>query len=830
MRRDGLELEKGVCAPRSVVRSAASHAQKFGFDGAVFYLVALVSLSAVDCADSGHVLLLGQSESGKSTTLKQFQLLYATAAFHSERIAWRAVIYLNLVRSVRRILEALAPELDQLDEHDEFDHGEAETDIVISISSNGRPPSAILDTRVAKYEDYRRRLAPLAELEDRLTRLLAAPDEDEPTHLAPPHPNWDAIRNHYVGDFATGINGRPAPTITIPSKTSSHVARSVSAGGHEHSWAKEVAVRSEDWKRAFQLRLGYKSKSPKTPKSGEIEGWWEDPDDPVHTLHSCAKAMQELWADPQVKRRLQEKRLRLEESSGFYLDEIHRITAKKYIPTDADVLKARLKTTGVVEHTFVINSGHNKGAQWRIYDVGGARGQRQAWAPYFDEVNAIIFLAPISAFDQVLAEDPRINRLEDSLLLWKSLVSNPLLAKVNIILFLNKCDLLQVGRSSFNSSYPRHVFANTISPPSRIAQSKLEAGVRLSHHMYTYGDRPNDYESVSKYFRNKFGALHVSYSRNKERELYIHFTAVTDTRRTATIISSDSRPPNQISYPSALVQILMFARKYHSIQSIGRSIIRPGPYASFSGVRTGVSLGVVDNTGVDVGVSGTGINARIQQPVHYMSTSTLNTSARRREVGSVPMTLSNVEQSAKRSRSCESFGSGLLRAGGRFARRGEALDFGFTGAPTRLSVRTMATKVTTHESLGIVSTAEAPAAIGPYSQAIKVGSLVFCSGCIPLNPETMQIVSGGVEAQAQQALDNLKAVVEASGSELGKVAKVTVFLKNMDDFVTVNGIYANFFGDHKPARSAVEVARLPKDVLVEVEAIASFSDELTSDS
>ena len=132
---------------------------------------------------------------------------------------------------------------------------------------------------------------------------------------------------------------------------------------------------------------------------------------------------------------------------------------------------------------------------------------------------------------------------------------------------------------------------------------------------------------------------------------------------------------------------------------------------------------------------------------------------------------------------------------------------------------------------------------------MKVGSLVFASGCIPLDPATGQIVEGGIEAQAHQALKNLKAVVEASGSELGKVVKCTVslftevvttkndpvsdecasemltrsrqvFMKNMDDFAAVNGIYARFFGEHKPARSAVEVARLPRDVLVEIEAIA----------
>ncbi|KII94318.1 hypothetical protein PLICRDRAFT_171975 [Plicaturopsis crispa FD-325 SS-3] len=129
--------------------------------------------------------------------------------------------------------------------------------------------------------------------------------------------------------------------------------------------------------------------------------------------------------------------------------------------------------------------------------------------------------------------------------------------------------------------------------------------------------------------------------------------------------------------------------------------------------------------------------------------------------------------------------------------------------------------VTMHPSLTPVSTEHAVAAIGPYSQAIKVGDLVFVSGCVPLDTKTAQVVPGGIKEQAEQALRNLKAVVEASGSSLGQVAKTTVFLKNMDDFVTVNGIYAAFFGDHKPARSAVEVARLPKDVLFEIECIAS---------
>ncbi|KAF7303135.1 hypothetical protein MKEN_01277200 [Mycena kentingensis (nom. inval.)] len=459
-----------------------------------------------------QVLLLGQSESGKSTCIKQFQLLHSPAAFHAERIAWRAVIYLNLVRSVRRILDALQPEVDSIDDPvDEVDSYSLEPASLI-ISATGRPESAILGTKVPNYEGYRGRLQPLMQLEDRLIRLLSSPEEDEPTHFGP----WESYAPQPFTPYPT--NGRPTPTIMIPQATKSPspsplngVASSpTNSVNSSISKGSEVTVQaSANWKKVFSI--SDKAKSPKSAHSNEIVGWWEDPDDPVHVLHACAPYIQEMWRDKNVRERLREKRIRLQESSGFYLDEIPRITATKYIPTDADVLKARLKTMGVVEHTFLISSGSNRGVHWKIYDVGGSRNQRQAWAPYFEDINAIIFLAPISAFDQVLAEDSHVNRVEDSLQLWQQVVGNKLLSKVNIVLFLNKCDLLQ---------------------------AKLEAGVRLSHHMISYGDRPNDYDSVSKYFRNKFGALHHAVTPNKERELYIHLTAVTDTRRTATIISN----------------------------------------------------------------------------------------------------------------------------------------------------------------------------------------------------------------------------------------------------------------------------------------------------
>jgi 2-iminobutanoate/2-iminopropanoate deaminase len=123
-------------------------------------------------------------------------------------------------------------------------------------------------------------------------------------------------------------------------------------------------------------------------------------------------------------------------------------------------------------------------------------------------------------------------------------------------------------------------------------------------------------------------------------------------------------------------------------------------------------------------------------------------------------------------------------------------------------------------NLNIVSTTKAPAAIGPYSQAVTFGDLIFTSGQIPLDSEG-KLVEGGIEEQTHQVFRNLTAVLEAAGATLAHTIKATVFIKDMNQFATVNEIYASYFGEHKPARSTVEVARLPKDVLVEIELIAA---------
>jgi len=124
----------------------------------------------------------------------------------------------------------------------------------------------------------------------------------------------------------------------------------------------------------------------------------------------------------------------------------------------------------------------------------------------------------------------------------------------------------------------------------------------------------------------------------------------------------------------------------------------------------------------------------------------------------------------------------------------------------------------------VIKTEKAPAAIGPYSQAIVANNFVFVSGQIPLDPATGQPVQGDIQAQARQCLENLKAILEASGSSMDKLVKVTVFAKNLQDFQAINQVYSEYFKENPPARSFVEVSRLPRDAAIEIEGIALLDD------
>jgi 2-iminobutanoate/2-iminopropanoate deaminase len=124
-------------------------------------------------------------------------------------------------------------------------------------------------------------------------------------------------------------------------------------------------------------------------------------------------------------------------------------------------------------------------------------------------------------------------------------------------------------------------------------------------------------------------------------------------------------------------------------------------------------------------------------------------------------------------------------------------------------------------SKDVISTSKAPAAIGPYSQAVSWGDLIFVSGQIPIDPATGQVVGGDVADQTERVLENLAAILEAAGASLGQVLKTTVYLRDLNDFGKMNEVYARFFGEQPPARATVQVARLPRDVGVEIEVIAA---------
>jgi len=236
------------------------------------------------------------------------------------------------------------------------------------------------------------------------------------------------------------------------------------------------------------------------------------PDEVSKILYAARQDLMDLWRDISVREILRKRKVKLEEGPGFFLDQLERVTALDYVPSDDDVLRARLKTIGVSEYIFDMeaSAGKQSAMTWKIYDVGGTRSQRSAWVPFFDNVNAIIFLAPISAFDQTLVEDRSANRLEDSVFLWKSICANKVLAGVDLILFLNKCDILS---------------------------QKLRSGIKLCKYVRSYGDRPNDAENAAKYFRSKFAAIQREYS-PRPRRFYCYCTSVTDTTTTSGILAS----------------------------------------------------------------------------------------------------------------------------------------------------------------------------------------------------------------------------------------------------------------------------------------------------
>ncbi|KAG1843303.1 guanine nucleotide binding protein, alpha subunit [Suillus subalutaceus] len=383
------------------------------------------------------ILLLGQSESGKSTTLKNFRMRFARDRWIEERASWRAVILLNLVRSANTILDALSQEMDDLDP-DELDDAFRFDDY---------------------YRQYKVRLSPLQAVESNLKRLLGATEDIQ-------------------------LRKRNSPTTIAP------------------CGSPEFFVRSRTWRNFIQTTRD--TESPRHSCQQDLSTLLDSTD----VIANGKDDIKALWRDSDIQAMLWRRKTRLEDSAGFFLDSIDRLSVRDYEPTDDDVLRARLRTLDIQEHDLIIFPLCSESIfletdtpKWKIFDVGGSRTQRHAWLPYFDQVNAVIFLAPISCFDERLLEDPRVNRLEDSFILWKAICSSKLLSRTILILFLNKMDILE---------------------------EKIRNGVTVKRYLPSYGDRPNETNDVVKYLRQKFKDT-VRYCSPEPRVFHIYPTSVIDT-------------------------------------------------------------------------------------------------------------------------------------------------------------------------------------------------------------------------------------------------------------------------------------------------------------
>ncbi|KIY49771.1 G-alpha-domain-containing protein [Fistulina hepatica ATCC 64428] len=397
------------------------------------------------------ILLLGQAESGKSTTLKNFRMKWAPETWARERNGWRVIVQFNVVRALVAILRAFEADM----------NGNYATD-------DGDIMPELLDSPLPYTEAHQLlliRLAPLRGLETDLKRRLGAGAPEQPPYVNSPM-SPTPFETPVLIPYARRV-------VEFSVRTWEDI---VAPNGHSH-----------------------------VPDGGV--------DYITETLVSCKDDMIALWTDPLAQQVVRRRRVSLPDSHQYFLDALDRIASLNYVVTDNDIVRARLRTTGVTSHSIVFRQSPDnpqKVWEWRIYDVGGCRTQRAAWMSFFENTHVILFLCPMNVFDERLHEDPRVNRLEDSLILWQSICSSKLLAKTQLIMFLNKTDLLK---------------------------RKLKKGIRVSDYLPSYGTRPNEVNHVSKYFKEKCKEILHTYS-PEPRTHYMYFTTVTDTTATSKTLES----------------------------------------------------------------------------------------------------------------------------------------------------------------------------------------------------------------------------------------------------------------------------------------------------
>ncbi|CAE6421156.1 unnamed protein product [Rhizoctonia solani] len=403
---------------------------------------------------------VGNSESGKSTLVKQFRLMQSPEAFAIERESWKSIIYLNIVRSILKLIDAVAP----------------------NFNLNPNPS----DHDSQSFARLRLRLTPLRSVEKSIIESLSSPKE---IARARTYDTYSSMPPRSNGNGRGSERGSPRPEMDT-----------------EYD---DVFVHPESpWQRLLQKCMRTTNAiRTSTSLGAEHDGIALNTDDPAVTLEACAADMKLLWSSAVVHQYLKQTGFFIEDMSGFFLNDIERITSSGYIPTDDDILRSRVKTIGPTE-TILPNL--EQGLEWRMYDVGGARRQRAKWAPFFDDMDLLIVIVPVSAFDQYLAEDHSVNRLQDSFEMWNELCKTTALHHIPVLLFLNKTDLLE---------------------------KKLRAGIRLSDYLVNYGDRSNESEKVLRYLTKSFIGLRKGSKAPKSTPCYIHKTSVVDRRTTQTVIA-----------------------------------------------------------------------------------------------------------------------------------------------------------------------------------------------------------------------------------------------------------------------------------------------------
>ncbi|KAJ7593133.1 G-protein alpha subunit [Mycena floridula] len=382
------------------------------------------------------ILLLGQSEGGKSSVVKNFQMAFTPKQLDKERMIWKRIIHLNLISSVKVILLTLQEDID---------------------------PST------PSYRPLKRLLISLSPLLSVKTDLSPLPERM----------------------FGDGFD-RPGTSLGHHESDRDDTRRNIAVVRGASGWKSQMTALAQ---------------APEQNPSSHRAAFQASRHDPSPMLEAPRDDIITLWSDPFVQQMLARRKIRLESIPGFFLDDVSRIASSEYIPTNHEIVRARVSTLGMEEHHMIVEKGPNKGSEFYIIDVAGIRSARASWVPFFDDVQAILFIAPL-VFHQMLEEDPRVNRLEDSMISWKEICANSLLANCALIVFFNKMDILK---------------------------ATIEAGVKVNYYVPSYGDNPNEVAHVTKYFRDRFRYYHKRLS-PKPRGFLCYETSAIDTRATMALV------------------------------------------------------------------------------------------------------------------------------------------------------------------------------------------------------------------------------------------------------------------------------------------------------